>query len=151
MDDRMVYANFRMYKVEDSDLDDSPTFPFPFIDGSAFKAINCGIDEPSCQINFEDWLPGPDIWWSMNHDEVQYVTKGRAEITYWLAPLMQETGTVIAEPGCIYLLPRGARIRWRVLGDEPFRHLCICYPNPSYPIPIAKSMGGGMTVPPKTR
>ena len=91
------------------------------------------------QVNFEDFLPGPDIVWSMFHDEVQYVTSGRAEITFHLPPLMQETGTAIAGPGSIYLLPRGARIRWRVLGGEPFRHLCVCIPNPGYPIPVASS------------
>ena len=119
--------------------------------GSAFRAINIGIDEPACQINWEDWLPGPDIWWSMNHDEVHVVTKGRAEVEYWQAPLLQEHGLVIAEVGDVYYLPRGARIRWRVLGDEPFRHLCICYPNPGYPIPVAASLGGGLTLPYNTQ
>jgi ethanolamine utilization protein EutQ (cupin superfamily) len=76
----------------------------------------------------------------MAHDEVHYVTKGRAEITFHLAPLMIETGKIIAEAGSIYLLPRGARIVWRVLSDEPFRHLCICVPNPGYPVPVARSV-----------
>ena len=148
--DRMTYSNFGYYKPQDSDLDHAEKWAFPFIEGSQFRAINVGIDEPACQINCEDWLPGPDIWWSMNHDEVHVVTKGRAEVEYWLAPLMQENKMVIAEVGDVYYLPRGARIRWRVLGDEPFRHLCICYPNPGYPVPKAKSVGGGMTDPPKT-
>ena len=138
-DSAIAYSKFKMYKVSNSDLDTAPTFEFPFIAGSKFKAVNCGISEPSTQINFEDFLPGPDIVWSMFHDEIQYVTSGRAEIEFHLPPLMAETGKVIAEPGCIYLLPRGARIVWRVLGNEPFRHLCICVPNPGYPIPIAAS------------
>ncbi len=53
---------------------------------------------------------------------------------------MIETGKIIAEAGSIYLLPRGARIVWRVLSDEPFRHLCICVPNPGYPVPVARSV-----------
>ena len=149
--DSMTYSNFGYYKPQDSDLDDAEKWAFPFIDGSQFRAINVGIDEPTCQINYEDWLPGPDIWWSMNHDEVHVVTKGRAEVEYWLAPLMQENKQVIAEVGDVYFLPRGARIRWRVLGDEPFRHLCICYPNPGYPVPKAKSVGGGLTDPLESR
>lgn len=137
------YSKFRLYSVQDADLDRAPGYEFPFIPGSQFKAVNTGIDEPAVQVNFEDFLPGPDIVWSMFHDEVQYVTSGRAEITYHLPPLMQETGTVVAGPGSIYLLPRGARIRWRVLGSEPFRHLCVCIPNPGYPIPVAASVQQG--------
>jgi len=137
--DRIEYSKFQMYKVDDGDMDSADMFQFPFIEGSQFRAVNTGIDEPSVQINFEDFLPGPDIEWSLFHDEVQYVTSGRAQIEYWLPPLMQEHGKVIAEPGCVYLLPRGCRVIWHVLDDEPFRHLCICFPNPGYPISIARS------------
>jgi hypothetical protein len=134
------YSKFRIYNPVDSDLDSAPTFEFPFIAGSVFRAINTGIDEPAVQINYEDFMPGPDIIWSMFYDEVHYVVSGRAHITYHLPPLMQETGTAIAEPGSIYLLPRGSRILWRVLGDAPFRHLCICVPNPGFAIPVASSL-----------
>jgi hypothetical protein len=133
------YSKVKLYTVVDSDLDTAPTYEFPFIAGSKFKAVNTGIDEPAVQVNFEDFFPGPDIVWSMFHDEVQYVTSDRAEITFHLPPLMMETGKVLAGPGSIYLLPRGARIVWRVLGNEPFRHLCVCIPNPGYPIPVAAS------------
>jgi mannose-6-phosphate isomerase-like protein (cupin superfamily) len=141
------YSRFEIYKVVNNDLDSAPEFPFPFVAGSKFKAVNTGIDQPAVQVNFEDFYPGPDIVWSMFHDEVQYVTSGRAEITFHLPPLMQESGTVTAEAGSIYLLPRGARIVWRVLGDMPFRHLCICIPNPGYPIPVAESV----SVKPRTK
>ena len=141
--DAIRYSKFRMYKVDGGDLDGVGTFPFPFVDGSQFRAVNVGIDEPAVQVNFEDFLPGPEIPWTLYHDELQYVTSGRAEIQWWLPPLMQETGKVIAEPGCLYLLPRGCRVIWRVLGDEPFRHLCICFPNPGYPIDTARSMVRG--------
>ena len=138
--DKIVYSKFGLYKVENADLDSAPDMEFPFHPGSKFRAVNCGIDEPCCQINFEDFVKGHDITWSMFHDEVQYITGGRAEITFYLPPLMLEHGKVIAEAGSVYLLPKGARITWRVLSDEPFRHLCITYPNPSYPIPVAQSV-----------
>ena len=138
--DRLEYSKFQMYKANDGDMDTADIFQFPFVEGSQFRAVNTGIDEPSVQINYEDFLPGPEIPWSLFHDEVQYVVSGSAEIEYWLPPLMQETGKVVAEPGCIYLLPRGCRVIWRVLGDEPFRHLCVCFPNPGYPIAKARSM-----------
>ena len=140
--DKIVYSKFRIYHPQDSDLDSAPDLQFPFVEGSRFRAVNTGIDEPACQVNFEDFYKGPDITWSLFHDEVQVVLKGRAEIEYWLPPLMAEHGKVVAEPGAIYLLPRGCRVVWRVLSDEPFRHLCITYPNPSYPIPLADSVRG---------
>lgn len=140
--DKITYSKFRMYKVDDADLDEAPFFQFPFVEGSQFRAVNVGIDEPCVQVNFEDFMPGVEIPWTLFHDEVQYVTSGRAEIEYWLPPLMQEHGVVTAEPGCIYIMPRGCRVIWRVLGDEPFRHLCVCFPNPGYPIATARSMAG---------
>jgi hypothetical protein len=137
--DRLVYGKFRIYHPNDGDLDNAPDYEFPFIKGSRFRAVNCAIDEPACQINYEDFYKGPDITWSMFHDEVQVVVSGRCEIEYWLPPLMIEHGKAIAEPRSIYYLPRGCRVLWRVLSDEPFRHLCITYPNPGYPITVARS------------
>lgn len=136
----MTFSKFKIYKIDPNDLEVADDLEFPFIPGSRFRAVNVGIDEPAVQVNFEDFYKGQDIVWTMWHDEIHYVTEGRAEITYHLPPLMQETGEVLAEPGCIYLLPRGARIVCRVLSDEPFRHLCICFPNPGYPIKTARSV-----------
>lgn len=138
--DHIKWSKFGIYQVEDSDLDRAPDLEFPFHPGSKFRAVNTGIDEPTVQINFEDFVKGQSITWSMPHDEVQYVVSGTAEITFHLPPLMLESGKVIAKPGSVYLLPQGARIVWTVLSDEPFRHLCICWPNPSYPIPVADSV-----------
>jgi len=134
------WGKFKLYNPVDSDLDNAPDLEFPFAPGSVFRAVNTGIDEPGVQVNYEDFTKGQDIVWTLSHDEVQYVVSGRAEIEYHNPPLMLESGKVIAEPGSIYLLPRGCRVVWRVLSDEPFRHLCICVPNPSYPIPPADSV-----------
>ena len=136
----ITWSKFKIYDPVDSDLDNAPDLEFPFHPGSKFRAINTGIDEPSTQVNYEDFYKGMDIGWSMPHDEVQVVVSGEAEIEYFLPPLMAESGKVIAKKGSVYLLPQGARIIWRVVSDEPFRHLCICYPNPRYPIPVADSV-----------
>jgi hypothetical protein len=138
--EHITWSKFKIYSPVDKDLDDAPDLEFPFHPGSKFRAVNTGIDEPTTQVNYEDFYKGMDIAWSMPHDEVQVVVSGRAEIEYHLPPLMLESGKAIAEPGSVYLLPQGARIVWRVLSDEPFRHLCICYPNPGYPIPKADSI-----------
>lgn len=134
------WGKFKIYNVNDADLDSAADMEFPFAAGSKFRAVCTGIDEPGVQVNFEDFTKGPDIVWTLAHDEIQYVTSGEAEIEWHNPPLMIESGKVIAKPGSIYLLPRGCRVIWRVLSDEPFRHLCICVPNPSYPIETAPSV-----------
>lgn len=141
--DAITWGKFAIYNAVDADLDTAPDLEFPFAPGSRFRAVNTGINEPGCQINYEDFVAGPDIVWTLAHDEVQYVVSGRCEIEYHLPPLMLETGRVVAGPGSIYYLPRGCRVVWRVLGDAPFRHLCITYPNPGYPIPVAASVARG--------
>jgi hypothetical protein len=134
------WSKFQIYDVEDADLDVAASRPFPHVTGALYKAVNCGIKEPACQINFEDFLPGPPIDWFMAHDEVHYVTLGEAEITAFAPPLHRDETTAVARAGSVYLLPRGLRVRWRVIGDAPFRHLCICFPDPGYPTPLADSV-----------
>ncbi len=138
--DRIAWGRFGHYACQDADLDGAPELEFPFTPGSRFRAVNTGVDEPACQINYEDFLKGPDIVWTLAHDEVQYVVSGEAEVSYHLPPLMLESGKVVARTGSVYYLPRGCRVVWRVLSDAPFRHLCITYPNPGYPIPVAASV-----------
>jgi mannose-6-phosphate isomerase-like protein (cupin superfamily) len=139
---RIEWSKFKIYHPDDRDLDEAKDMEFPFHPGSIFRAVNTGIDEPTCQVNYEDFFRGHDVSWSMPHDEVHVVISGEAEIEYHVPPLMLESGKVVARPGSVYLLPQGTRITWRTLSDEPFRHLCICYPNPGYPIDKAKSIIG---------
>ena len=136
----ITWSKFRIYDVKDSDLDESPARAFPHVPGALYKAVNGGIKEPACQVNFEDFFPGPAIEWFMSHDEVHYVTSGEAEIVAFAPPLHKEETRVIARAGSVYLLPRGLRVTWRVLGEAPFRHLCICFPDPGYPTPLARSV-----------
>jgi hypothetical protein len=137
--DKIAWGKFAWYHYHQDDLASEPDLEFPFVPGSKFRAVNTGIDEPSVQINLEDFVKGVDIPWTLAHDEVHYVLQGECEIDYALPPLMLERGTLIAKAGTTYYMPRGCRVVWRVLSDEPFRHLCICYPNPGYPIPVARS------------
>ena len=137
--DRIAWGKFALYDYDATDLADEPDLEFPFVPGSRFRAVNTGIDQPGVQVNLEDFYKGEDIPWTLAHDELHYVLQGECEIEYHLPPLMSETGKVIAKMGSTYYMPRGCRVVWRVLSDEPFRHLCICVPNPGYPIPLARS------------
>ncbi len=137
--DRIVWGKFAHYHYDVNDLADSGDLEFPFVPGSRFRAVNTGIDEPALQVNLEDFFKGQDIPWTLAHDEVHYVLGGECEIEYSLPPLMLETGKIVAREGSSYYMPRGCRVVWRVLSDTPFRHLCYCFPNPGYPIPVARS------------
>ena len=132
--DAIKWGRFGIYKCTDADLEEAPDLEFPFVPGSRFRAVNTGIDEPACQINYEDFYKGKDIVWTLAHDEVQYVVSGRAEIQYHLPPLMIDSGVVIAEPGCVYYLPRGCRVVWRVPSGGGPRHLWVNHPQPRDPL-----------------
>ena len=136
----ITWSNFGIYHINDDDLDFAKDKIFPFVPNSKYRAVNTGINEPSTQINFEDFYPGADIIWTLTHDEVHYVTKGEAEITCYLPPLMKKNKRAIAKKGSIYLLPRGCRVVWKITSEDPFRHLCICFPNPGYPSQKAPSV-----------
>lgn len=140
--DKIAWGKFAHYRYDKNDLADEPDLEFPFVPGSKFRAVNTGIDEPALQLNLEDFFKGTDIPWTLSHDEAHYVISGECEIEYWLPPLMLESGKIIAKAGDSYYMPRGCKVIWRTLSDEPFRHLCFCFPNPGYPIPVARSKRG---------
>lgn len=137
--DKIAWGKFAHYHYDETDLDHEPDLQFPFALGSRFRAVNIGIDEPALQVNLEDFFKGVDIPWALAHDEAHYVVQGECEIEVHMPPLMLESQKLVVRAGTTYFLPRGCRIVWRVLSDEPFRHLCFCFPNPSYPIPVARS------------
>ncbi|MFC2031843.1 cupin domain-containing protein [Chloroflexota bacterium] len=78
----------------------------------------------------EDFLPGESIFWFFPNDEIQYIVKGKAEMTYSLAGTSHtEQKTMDLEPGDCYLIPRGARVTWKVAPGDPLRHLAFLMPG----------------------
>ncbi len=78
----------------------------------------------------EDFLPGETMFWFFPHEEIQYIVKGRAEMTYSLAGTSHtEQKTMTVEPGDCYLIPRGARVTWKVAPGDPLRHLFFIMPG----------------------
>jgi ethanolamine utilization protein EutQ (cupin superfamily) len=128
------YSRFRLWPIDTTDLDAAPFEAFPFVDGAQSRMVGIGINEPACLVVLEDFVPGPDLLWTVWQDQIDVVLQGRAEITYWEPPDQSEPTTVLAEAPCIYLIPRGTRIVWRVLGDDPFRHISIDFPNPGFTV-----------------
>lgn len=137
----VVYSKFSYYKIDPEDLNSLPPVPAPYLgEGCQSRIAGIGIDEPACQVCYEDFFPGGEYHWTTWIDQIDVVTEGKAEITVLHPPALEEKTTIIAEAPCIYLIPRGTPIVWRVLGDQVFRHFSFDIPNPGFPLPPAKSI-----------
>ena len=132
-DKAITWGKIKVYDIQDSDLDTAEDMEFPFHPGSRFRAVNTGIDEPSVQINYEDFFPGtryrlgPAPMMRCNTS-----SSGTAEIDYWLPPLMLESGTVSSEARQHRLFTACIQSRMEVTSEEPLRHLCVL-PQPRLP------------------
>jgi len=121
------YSEFKIFKVDPSAM--KPTYIETrgvTMDVAVFN------DEPGATTGVEDFRPGDEVEWSFYHDEVQYILKGKAEISYSLPPMHRRWYKTSAEEGCIYLIPRGARVKFKVIGNDPYRHLFVVMPGGFY-------------------
>lgn len=91
------------------------------------------VRQPAGHITMEDFAPGVTVSWNFWHEEVHYIVKGKAEMTYSVPPLHQKRETITIEAGDIYLIHRGDYITWKVAPGDPYRHLCIIMPAPYNP------------------
>ena len=96
-----------------------------------FKPINL-LNVPQALIGVEDFLPGTITHWAFWHDEVQYVIRGEAEVTYTLVPNHDKIDTVRIGPGKVYLILSGTRVSFKVTSEEPYTHLCVVMPRYHY-------------------
>ncbi|MFC2031842.1 cupin domain-containing protein [Chloroflexota bacterium] len=80
----------------------------------------------------EDFAAGETITWMYPHDEIHWVIKGKAELTYSLAGTSHtEQKTVTLQEGDIFLIPLGARLTYKVDPSGPLRNVAIAMPFPS--------------------
>ena len=117
-------------------LDKSPIIEFggPKVGTSAgpVKVISL-INTPEARAGLEDFLPGTEMHWTYHYDEVQLVLEGKAKITYTLAADgNQKVFKAVAEKDDTYLLPSGARVTFKVISKEPFRHYFVIMPRYYY-------------------
>ena len=134
------YSRFRVHRIVAEDMDAAEPMELPFNPGVMIRGYGTEINEPAAQVVIEDFLPGTEFDWTFVHDEMQYAISGEIDIEVFLPPLYAESVKERLSAGCVYLFPAGARMHVKVLGDEPYRHICFCTPNPSYPFPPAASM-----------
>ena len=130
---RMVYSKFQLVDpARAAEVIETATMePFPFRPESRFRIVTL-MNEPASQVVLEDWFKDNPIEWVYFVDAFHIVLSGRARITYWNPPDWPEERTVVAEPGMMYLTPRGSHVKWEILSDEPFRHVVLDIPNAGY-------------------
>jgi mannose-6-phosphate isomerase-like protein (cupin superfamily) len=130
---RMVYSKFQLVDPARAAevIETAAMEPFPFRPESRFRIVTL-MNEPASQVVLEDWFKGNPIEWVYFVDAFHIVISGRARITYQNPPDWPEARTVVAEPGMMYLTPRGSHVKWEILSDEPFRHVVLDIPNAGY-------------------
>jgi hypothetical protein len=134
------YSKFSYYKIDPNDLDSVEPTAMPFLGGGPSRMVGIGIDEPCCQVVYEDFFPGHEYKWTTWVDQLDFVVSGKAEITFYQPPSLEVKQTVLVEAPCIYLLPRGTPLVWKVIGEKVFRHFSFDVPNPLFPTELAKSV-----------
>lgn len=86
------------------------------------------IIHPEGMMAVEDFFAGDTIRWPFPHAEFQYILKGKAELTYTLAPWHDEEKTLTVEPGDAYMIPNGAVVTFKIAPGDNFRKLCVVMP-----------------------
>jgi len=134
----IVWSKVRYAKPDPADLDAAALADYPFRPESKFKMVTY-FTEPALLVGYEEWYKGNDTEWVFFNETLFVVQSGRAEVTYWNPPDWTDRGTYIAEPGMVLFYPRGARVWWKILSDEPFRRIVVDIPNPGFEMPLAGS------------
>lgn len=138
-------SQFVATRIDLEALEHAPQFEIPFNPGAMLRGYDA-LRQPTCQIIVEDWMPGgPEFTWVFAHDEYQYGISGEVEIEVHLQPLYGESVKTTLGAGSLYIFPVGARMKVRVLGDQPYRHICFCPPNPDYAFPSLDEVRAGMS------
>lgn len=91
------------------------------------------VREPAGHLTIEEFRPGEEVMWGFWHHEVHVVISGRAELKVSSPPVLKNTDTFTTEAGDAYLIHRGDLVRFKVISDEPYRHLCVIMP--AIPVP----------------
>jgi len=129
----VTYSKTAFSKIDWPALDAAALEPYPTKPESKFRWAII-LDEPTCQVVVEDWLKGNDIEWTYWVDSLFFVVSGSAEMEIWQPPNWVTKTTKVVEKGSVFLCPRGARASWKVLSDEPFRHVVVDIPNAGYSV-----------------
>ena len=113
------------------DLDQSPSEKIKTLSGNFYPNTDQTMAYEEALVTVEDFGAGEEISWFFPEPEIQYIVKGKAEMTYSLgATSHTETKTVTVQEGDCYILPAAARCHWKVAPESPLRKFCVIMPFP---------------------
>jgi len=107
------------------------TFGGPRVGDEERFQVEFVLNDPRAVIAFEAFPPNTVVNWAFWHDEVHVVTRGKAEVTYTLAPNHRKQVTRTFQAGDTYVIPDGARVRFEI-ENEPYVHICVIMPRFEY-------------------
>lgn len=136
---RMIYSKVRVSRPDVDELKSSPLVDYPFVPESKFRIVTL-FEEPACLVAHEEWYKDNDTEWVFFNETLMIVQSGSAEITWWNPPDWTDRGSVVVQPGDVFLCPRGARMWWKILSDEPFRRIVVDIPSPGFDFQKVKSL-----------
>ena len=109
------------------------------LDGSTQSTYGYGPENTlsfvNARIGYEGLPAGAQNFWCFANDtEIQYMLKGKAEIKYSLEGTQHtEIKTMHVEEGDIYIVPRGARLKWNVDPNMDMLRISITIPGSATP------------------
>lgn len=87
------------------------------------------VNDRRATLAYESFPPGATVNWAFWHDEVHVATSGEVEASYTLGPNHRKVVTKTFRAGDAYVIPDGARVAFKVVSDEPYRHVCVIMPR----------------------
>ena len=82
-------------------------------------------------VSLEDFGAGETVSWFFPEPELQYIMRGKAEMTYSMgATSHTEEKTVNIKEGDCYIIPASARVTWKIDPSGPLRKFCVIMPFP---------------------
>ena len=87
------------------------------------------IRTPEASVSREDFSAGSVVNWFFDYSEVHYILGGKAMVTYRLAPLYVEEKSFVAEAGDVYVIPKGAVMRFEIDPSGPYKKMCVIMPG----------------------
>jgi uncharacterized cupin superfamily protein len=111
--------------------DQPPNQKIKSVSGNFYPNTDQTMTYEEALVTMEDFGAGEEISWFFPEPEIQYILRGKAEMTYSLgATSHTETKKATVQAGDCYIIPAGARCHWKVSPESPLRKFCVIMPFP---------------------
>jgi len=114
----------KVHRLTEKDLADFKT-------GDGAGKLAGYIKTPSMTAGFARFEKGSMTLrnWPYWYEEVVYITRGKGKITRSDAPFISSESHEV-KPGDLFYIPKGSKITFEAVSDEPFELLYITHPDP---------------------